>query len=256
MHFLWPLSWRYALFLAAAALSVGASSPTRRANDVERVYCEIGALRDLVGRMQIALGNQEADLKICAEKARTGQEATESLCDQIDNLSRQVEGEQRAACRQLAIRLDALEAAQKGIASDFMLIKTHVNESASFLNHCEQRLDSIEAHLQRSEKSLASTQQSLTATQEVLQNLLTAIQGQVQPRKALASTLPQAANSGSGDTTATSSQSDDNSVKYIVKPGDNLEKIAKNHHTTIAAIKTCNNLKSDRIVVGQKLKLP
>jgi LysM repeat protein len=43
---------------------------------------------------------------------------------------------------------------------------------------------------------------------------------------------------------------------YVVKNGDALEKIARNNKTTVKAIKEINNMKTDRINVGQKLKLP
>jgi len=43
---------------------------------------------------------------------------------------------------------------------------------------------------------------------------------------------------------------------YKVQSGDTLIKIALNHHTNVKAIRAANNLKSDRIVVGQKLKIP
>jgi murein DD-endopeptidase MepM/ murein hydrolase activator NlpD len=41
-----------------------------------------------------------------------------------------------------------------------------------------------------------------------------------------------------------------------VKPGDSLSRIASANKTTTAAIKKANNLTSDRINVGQKLKMP
>ncbi len=43
---------------------------------------------------------------------------------------------------------------------------------------------------------------------------------------------------------------------YLVKSGDTLSRIAKTHGTTIKALKAANNLASDRIVVGEKLKIP
>lgn len=42
---------------------------------------------------------------------------------------------------------------------------------------------------------------------------------------------------------------------YTVQPGDSLGKIALQHKTTTKNIKDLNNLKSDTIIVGQKLKL-
>jgi LysM repeat protein len=43
---------------------------------------------------------------------------------------------------------------------------------------------------------------------------------------------------------------------YTVKSGDSLTKIAKMHGTTVKAIRAENNLTTDHIKVGQKLKLP
>ena len=48
----------------------------------------------------------------------------------------------------------------------------------------------------------------------------------------------------------------DGSELYVVKSGDTLIKIASLHGTTVNAIKRENNLSTDRITVGQKLKLP
>ena len=46
------------------------------------------------------------------------------------------------------------------------------------------------------------------------------------------------------------------STVYVVKTGDTLSGIAKAHGTTINAIQTANDLASDRIMVGEKLKIP
>jgi LysM repeat protein len=43
---------------------------------------------------------------------------------------------------------------------------------------------------------------------------------------------------------------------YTVKSGDNLTKIAAQFGTTIKALRTANDLKTDSIKVGQKLKIP
>lgn len=44
-------------------------------------------------------------------------------------------------------------------------------------------------------------------------------------------------------------------VYYKVRSGDNLGKIARKYHTTVRKLKTWNNLKSDRINIGQRLKV-
>lgn len=43
---------------------------------------------------------------------------------------------------------------------------------------------------------------------------------------------------------------------YVVKSGDVLYNIARSHGTSVRALRAANSLKSDRIVVGQRLKLP
>jgi len=43
---------------------------------------------------------------------------------------------------------------------------------------------------------------------------------------------------------------------YTVKSGDTLIKIAQDKKTTVRALRTANNLRTDSIKVGQKLKIP
>jgi LysM repeat protein len=43
---------------------------------------------------------------------------------------------------------------------------------------------------------------------------------------------------------------------YTVKSGDTLIKIAQDHGTSVKALRSLNNLKTDNIKVGQKLKIP
>jgi LysM repeat protein len=43
---------------------------------------------------------------------------------------------------------------------------------------------------------------------------------------------------------------------YVVKSSDNLNKIAKANSVTVKALRAANNLKTDQIKVGQKLKIP
>lgn len=42
---------------------------------------------------------------------------------------------------------------------------------------------------------------------------------------------------------------------YVVKSGDTLARIARNHGVTVKSIRSANNLKTDQIKVGQKLKV-
>ena len=44
-------------------------------------------------------------------------------------------------------------------------------------------------------------------------------------------------------------------IYHVVKKGENLYRISKKYNTTVNKIKKDNNLKTDLILVGQKLKL-
>ena len=45
------------------------------------------------------------------------------------------------------------------------------------------------------------------------------------------------------------------SREVTIQQGDNLSKIAKRNHTTVAELKRKNNIKGDRIRAGQKIKV-
>lgn len=45
------------------------------------------------------------------------------------------------------------------------------------------------------------------------------------------------------------------SVQYEIVSGDSLEKIARDHKTTVELIKRCNNMSSDNIFPGRKIKV-
>jgi LysM repeat protein len=64
-----------------------------------------------------------------------------------------------------------------------------------------------------------------------------------------------AAVAANGNTTASTVTAAGETI-YTVKSGDTLTRIASHHGITVKAIKSLNNLSTDRISVGQKLKLP
>ncbi|MBF2545118.1 1,4-beta-N-acetylmuramoylhydrolase [Listeria seeligeri] len=61
--------------------------------------------------------------------------------------------------------------------------------------------------------------------------------------------------SSGGSSTGGSSSSSSSSVTYTVVKGDTLSKIASKYKVSVANLKSWNNLKSDNIYIGQKLKV-
>ncbi len=66
--------------------------------------------------------------------------------------------------------------------------------------------------------------------------------------------IPGATASVSGGSSSTPVA--DSGDMYVVKSGDSLFKIAHDHSITVKALRAANDLKTDKIKVGQKLKLP
>lgn len=50
--------------------------------------------------------------------------------------------------------------------------------------------------------------------------------------------------------------STDAGLVHVVKPGETLTSIAKKHQTTVAAIRNANDMKTNRLLANQKLKIP
>lgn len=67
---------------------------------------------------------------------------------------------------------------------------------------------------------------------------------------------PPSATPASIPATAAVATAANGSQLYTVKSGDTLSSIASRFGTTVRAIRSANSLKTDRILVGQKLKIP
>jgi len=72
------------------------------------------------------------------------------------------------------------------------------------------------------------------------------------PRPVTKKASPASSSSAVQATAAVSGSTGD----YVVKSGDSLSRIAQRNGTTVKALKETNNLKNDKLVVGQKLVLP
>src|SRR5207237_9616827 len=43
---------------------------------------------------------------------------------------------------------------------------------------------------------------------------------------------------------------------HVVKAGETLTRVAKQHNVSVKALRAANHLKTDRLIVGQKIKIP
>lgn len=78
------------------------------------------------------------------------------------------------------------------------------------------------------------------------------IPGGTSTKSSSTSGTTHSAGDGSKDSTATSGET----TEYTIKGGDNLTKIAHKFGTTVKELKALNGLKNNNITVGKKLKVP
>ena len=71
-----------------------------------------------------------------------------------------------------------------------------------------------------------------------------------------ASAAPSVSMDAGATASAAPATSTSSTKSYTVKSGDSLSKIATQQGTSVKALRSANNLKTDRIKVGQKLKIP
>jgi peptidoglycan endopeptidase LytF len=93
--------------------------------------------------------------------------------------------------------------------------------------------------------SMLQIGQKLQIPQAIKSEPVTTAAASVLPASADASLAPSSlpASAASGDL-------------YVVKSGDTLWKLARQHHITVAAIKQANSLSGDTLKIGQKIRIP
>jgi len=131
-------------------------------------------------------------------------------------------------------KVTSLETTTQKLINDINTVKNHGNEVSVAMQQCQKQI-------QKLEETNASHTGNIHNLDVAMRSLMDAVQyGMGNNTKAMASL--NKTSSGS---------------VYKVKSGDTLEKIARNHHTTIEALKELNQLRSeDFIIAGQELALP
>ena len=159
------------------------------------------------------------------------------LANERDLLEEQVRGQERTAAdvlqqvkqnvsREKAVgfssekRLAQAEKLQESLVEDVRALKKNLAESAAAIAQCQQQIGSLQKELES----------NVVHLKKAIEALLHATQKELLSSTAGART-------------------------YKVQPGDSLERIAKRNGVTVEEIKKRNNLKQDRILVGQELAL-
>jgi len=135
-------------------------------------------------------------------------------------------------------------------------LKQQVSSYVGQLNRLMQDFKQVELSLQHSEKK-----QEERVTSEIRQlshSLTTSLAQQKEKVASLEQRVRQLEEQDrklGGGKTLTQASGQEGRI-YVVKPGDSLEKIAREHGVTVEQLKQHNGLMTDLIVVDQELRLP
>lgn len=177
---------------------------------------KLSQLQESCSFIQHRLSNQEVQSRTYENRLQNFEEMLDDLRDAFRQLGNQQEETLQTRSQTIDLRLKNLEQSNQALTSDLQQLTNHANETTTSLKNCKQKLSDLE-------RNIANLQSAVNSVLEAFQI--------------------KAAPS--------------NSVKtYKVKNGDNLEKIAKLHHTSIQAIKELNQMSNDKIIVGKTLKIP
>ncbi len=144
------------------------------------------------------------------------------------------------------VELSLLE--EKGKKQGSKLIQESTNASLSAL---EKKISSVEKNVDKITADLRTLSTSLNQTLSQIQHLETHLSTHDEKFSEV-SKLKTTLNSISKAITPVEALP---TKMYRVKAGDSLEKIARAYHTTAELLRKLNHLSSDKIVVGQNLRL-
>jgi chromosome segregation ATPase len=143
--------------------------------------------------------------------------------------------------REVGRKLEAQEAIVDALRDQlFQAREMNEKEARGADGAFEGRIASIENNLKHTVSDLRTLQASIQDTSKVLSQMQ---KDMTHLQQAMKSLMGAFGSEGSSST-------------YKVKPGDSLDKIAKNQKVSVQEIKELNGLKNDRIITGQTLTLP
>lgn len=209
---------------AAAAAPAPRNTPFYAAEDNAQA---IKDLRAIVDRLRHQVSNHETEIRMYDEKLNNVDSIIDSVRDQLNDTAKLHKEQLKGSSATLDEKIASLETSSKALAADLRQFKTFATESNTVLGQYKQRIADLERVIEQQNQNIEHLQAAMKAMMDALQ-----------------------VKSGLEVTPAGST------ALYKIKPGDSLEKIARNNKTTVQAIKQLNGMTNDKIVVGKQIKLP
>ena len=209
------------------AIPLQSAQPVKRNGYDDNGYPLLNELKTSLDALKHEVKNQDAELHMLEERTSNQAETIESLRKQVQDATQVNKDLVRTNTTSVEGRMASLEAVNKGFIADLQQLKTHANETAAVLAQYKQKLGELDKALNLHSQNMENLQSAMRALTDILQVKEGVVSG----------------CEGSGNT-------------YRIKSGDNLEKIARQHNTTVKAIRELNQMTTDRIVVGQTIQIP
>lgn len=231
------------------------SAPARTNNNVNNnanYYPQDNAqaikeVRDSLANIRHEMRNHETEIRMFDEKLTNLDIIIEGVRDQISETSKAHKEQLKGNAESLEDKIASLETATKGLVADVRLFKTHANSATTALEQYKHKISELEKIVELQNQNIEHLQSAMRSIMDALQP------NEPASSKSIAVTPSGGTSTGGSSNNAISSNNDHT---YRIKPGDSLEKIARNNNTTVQAIKELNGLANDRIVVGKVLQLP
>lgn len=228
----------YGLFAAVIGfilLSATAIAAPKRPSFQDENSVAFTELRDTIDFLRHEVSNQETEVHMLTEKINNQESTIDGLRQTVFDTNQANKDFLRSNLANADAKIQGLELANKGLITDICQLRTHANESSALLEQYKRKISELE--------------QIVTLQNQNIDNMHAAMRSLTE---ALSKETAVAIESDSRDTR----DFGPDSKIYRIKPGDNLEKIARSHNTSVKAIKELNNLSSDKIVVGKLIKIP
>jgi len=175
-----------------------------------------------IDALRYTVSNHESEIRRIEAKFENLESIIDNLRSQLKNASVETKESSKNSSLNVEGRFSRFDQIIAALSEDLKQQRAYGNELSTLFNQYRQSLMDIEQAMEVQNRNILQLQSSL-------HSLLQAFQAKTESPVAMAT--------------------------YEVKSGDSLEKIASANKTSVKAIKESNGLKSDKIVIGQKLKI-
>lgn len=179
-------------------------------------------------RFDHAISNLETEVAYLKQKIENQESRLDTMHKEVKNLLQATKEASQKSITSQEGKIEKTEKALEKLLADVKAIKAHANEMS----------DSLAEFQKNSTLQKEGIDHQLKELEASIKNLAKAMQTNIQ---ALVKEEPQKKST---------------ELSYRVKNGDSLAKIAKNFNISMNSLKEYNSLESNKIVIGQELKIP